>query len=233
MITLVRLAKRRPGLDVASFQRDAFLAADWTAAAAHGLRHATQALARPGAYRRGEPVYDVVDELVFDDEGAALACLADPLVRFEHALLDLGSVTTLVTECHVAKDGPIPWSYVKNYELVTKRSDLDRTEFDRYWIEVHGPLAARIPTIRRYVQAHLAPGIRQAGTAPFDGLAITWWDDVDAMRAGTRSDAYRGTRADEANFLAGELPFIITTERITFPDQAHLTDSEPTHARGR
>jgi uncharacterized protein (TIGR02118 family) len=111
----------------------------------------------------------------------------------------------------------VPASFVKNYELVTKRPDLDRAEFDRYWAQVHGPLAATIPTIRRYVQAHLAPGAREAGTAPYDGLAITWFDDVAAMRAGAATEAYAKTRADEANFLAGELPFVITTERVTFP----------------
>ena len=90
----------------------------------------------------------------------------------------------------MAKPGPVPASFVKNYELVTKRADLDRAEFDRYWAQVHGPLAATIPTIRRYVQAHLSAGTRQG----------EW-----------------GTRADEANFLAGELPFVITTERTTYP----------------
>ena len=94
---------------------------------------------------------------------------------------------------------------------------MGRAEFDRYWAQVHGPLAATIPTIRRYVQAHLSPGTREAGAAPYDGLAITWFDDVAAMRAGAATEAYAQTRADEANFLAGELPFVITTERVTFP----------------
>ena len=132
-------------------------------------------------------------------------------------LLDPASVACLVVEEHVAKPGPVPAAYVKNYELVTKRPDLDRAEFDRYWEQVHGPLAATIPAIRRYVQAHLSPGTRGAGTAPYDGLAITWFDDVAAMRAGAATEAYEKTRADERNFLAGELPFVITTERTTFP----------------
>jgi hypothetical protein len=55
------------------------------------------------------------------------------------------------------------------------------------------------------------------GTAPYDGLAITWFDNVAAMRAGAATEAYARTRADEANFLAGELPFVITTERTTYP----------------
>jgi uncharacterized protein (TIGR02118 family) len=219
MTTLVRLAKRAPGSGVDDFRHEAGQASDWPAAARHGLRTATQALTLPGAYRGGEPAVDVIDELVFDDEASAARCLADPDFRraWHSPLLDGASIACLVTEEHVAKPGPVPAAFVKNYELVTKRPDMDRAEFDRYWAQVHGPLAATIPTIRRYVQAHLSPGTRAAGTAPYDGLAITWFDDVAAMRAGAATEAYARTRADEANFLAGELPFVITTERVTFP----------------
>jgi uncharacterized protein (TIGR02118 family) len=219
MTTLVRLAKRSPGRGIADFRREADHASDWSSAAPHGLRAATQALTLAGAYRRGEPVCDVIDELAFDDEASAARCLADPGFRraWSSPLLDAASVACLVVEEHVAKPGPVPASFVKNYELVTKRPDMDRAEFDRYWAQVHGPLAAAIPTIRRYVQAHLSPGTREAGAAPYDGLAITWFDDVAAMRAGAATEAYARTRADEANFLAGELPFVITIERTVFP----------------
>jgi uncharacterized protein (TIGR02118 family) len=219
MTTLVRLAKRHPSSSVDDFRRQADAASDWSSAVGHGLRSATQALTLASAYRRGEPACDVIDELAFDDEASVVRCLADPAFgrAWASPLLDPASVACLVVEEHVAKPGPVPASYVKNYELVTKRPDMDRAEFDRYWAQVHGPLAATIPTIRRYLQAHLSPGTREAGTAPYDGLAITWFDDVAAMRAGAATEAYARTRADEANFLAGELPFVITTERITFP----------------
>jgi uncharacterized protein (TIGR02118 family) len=217
--TLVRLAKRAQGSTVDDFRRQAGRASDWSSAAPYGLRRATQALTLAGAYRRGEPACDVIDELVFDDEASAARCLANPAFRraWKSPLLDAASLACLVVEEHVAKPGPVPASFVKNYELVTKRADMNRAEFDSYWAQVHGPLAATIPTIRRYVQAHLSPGTRAAGTAPYDGLAITWFDDVAAMRAGAATEAYAMTRADEANFLAGELPFVITAERTTFP----------------
>jgi uncharacterized protein (TIGR02118 family) len=219
MTTLVRLAKRHPGSSVDDFRHQTAGATDWSSATPHGLRSATQALTLPGAYRRGEPACDVIDELAFDDEASAAACLADPdfARAWASPLLDPASIACLVVEEHVAKPGQPGATFVKNYELVTKRPDMDRAEFDRYWAQVHGPLAATIPTIRRYVQAHLAPNALEKGTAPYDGLAITWFDDVAAMRAGAATEAYARTRADEANFLAGELPFVITTERTTFP----------------
>ena len=219
MTTLVRLAKRSPANSVDDFRRQLDGATDWSSAVPYGLRGATQALTLAGAYRRGEPACDVIDELSFDDEASAVRCLADPAFAAVWAspLLDPASIACLVVEEHIAKPGPVSAPFVKNYELVTKRPDMDRAEFDRYWAQVHGPLAATIPTIRRYVQAHLSPGTRETGTAPYDGLAITWFDDVAAMRAGAATEAYAKTRADEANFLAGELPFVITTERTTFP----------------
>lgn len=219
MTTLVRLAKRHPGTSVDGFRHHLEDATDWDSATPHGLRSATQALTLPGAYRRGEPVVDVIDELAFDDEASAAACLADPAFAAAWAspVLDQSSIACLVVEEHVAKPGQPRAPFVKNYELVTKRPDLGRAEFDRYWAQVHGPLAAKIPTIRRYVQAHLSADTIKTGTAPYDGLAITWFDDVEAMRAGAATEAYAKTRADEANFLAGELPFVITTERSTFP----------------
>jgi uncharacterized protein (TIGR02118 family) len=219
MTILVRLAKRHPGSSVEDFRRQADAASDWSTAVPHGLRSATQALTLPGAYRRGEPACDAIDELAFDDEASAVRCLADPAFAAAWAspLLDPATIACLVIEEHVAKPGPVPASFVKSYELVTKRPDMGRAEFDRYWAQVHGPLAATIPTIRRYVQAHLSAATRDTGTAPYDGLAITWFDDVAAMRAGAATEAYARTRADEANFLAGELPFVITTERTTFP----------------
>jgi len=219
MTTLVRLAKRHPASSVDDFRRQADAASAWSSAVPYGLRRATQALTLAAAYRRGEPACDVIDELSFDDEASAVRCLADPAFAAVWAspLLDPASIACLVVEEHIAKPGPVSAPFVKNYELVTKRPDMDRAEFDRYWAQVHGPLAATIPTIRRYVQAHLSPGTREAGTAPYDGLAITWFDDVAAMRVGAATGAYAKTRADEANFLAGELPFVITTERTTFP----------------
>ena len=219
MTTLVRLAKRHPASSVDDFRRQADAASAWSSAVPYGLRRATQALTLAAAYRRGEPACDVIDELSFDDEASAVRCLADPAFAAVWAspLLDPASIACLVVEEHIAKPGPVSAPFVKNYELVTKRPDMDRAEFDRYWAQVHGPLAATIPTIRRYVQAHLSPGTREAGTAPYDGLAITWFDDVAAMRAGAATEAYAQTRAAEANFLAGELPFVITTERTTFP----------------
>ena len=219
MTTLVRLAKRYPGRSVDDFRRQIDAATDWSSAVPFGLRRATQALTLAGAYRRGEPACDVIDELTFDDEASVARCLADPAFRRAWAspLLDPASVACLVVEEHVAKPGPVPASFVKNYELVTKRPDMDRADFDRYWAQVHGPLAATIPTIRRYVQAHLSPGTGRRAPRPTTASPSPGSTTSPRCGPAPRPRPTPRRRADEANFLAGELPFVITTERTTFP----------------
>ena len=89
-------------------------------------------------------------------------------------------------------------------------------DFQRYWKDVHGPLAATIPVIRRYVQSHARASAYERGrTPPYDGLAITWFDDTAAMRASAATPEYARTRADEPNFIApGDVAVILTTEHV-------------------
>jgi len=102
---------------------------------------------------------------------------------------------------------------VKNIEFVNRRPGMPLEPFRRYWREVHGPLAATIPPIRRYEQNHLADSGYASGEPAYDGLAITWFDSTAAMREGTRTREYAATRADEPSFLPdGHLPIIITRE---------------------
>lgn len=74
-------------------------------------------------------------------------------------------------------------------------------EFQRYWREVHAPIAGAIPGVRRYVQCHVVPEIYARQTPPFDGAAELWFDDLDAMRAAMRSDEVKAAFEDEKNFI--------------------------------
>ena len=117
------------------------------------------------------------------------------------------------------KDGPAAPGAAKNVEFVNRKPSMAVEDFQRYWREIHGPLAATIPVIRRYVQSHVRPFAYERGRAPvYDGLAITWFDDTAAMRASAATAEYARTRADEPNFIAaGAAPFIITTEHAIVP----------------
>ena len=92
--------------------------------------------------------------------------------------------------------------------------------FQNHWSQQHGPIAAAIPGNRRYVQCHTRRAIYQSGGQPvYDGVAMSWFDDLDALRASGQSAEYAATRADEANFLAGDPTFVIAREHeIELPE---------------
>jgi uncharacterized protein (TIGR02118 family) len=94
--------------------------------------------------------------------------------------------------------------------LLNKRADLSREEFRRYWREVHGPLGAKMPGVRKYVQNHaLADG------APFDGFAEMWFDDTAAMQAALASSESAAAGADAPNFVEKtQLMFVEEVEMV-------------------
>jgi uncharacterized protein (TIGR02118 family) len=203
VVKLVMFAKRKPGVAVEAFQEERRTMHAKTVLRFPGLRGYTQSHVLPSGYRKREPFCDVLDELWFDDRNAL------EQTRASEAFADVGGA--LATTEHLIKDERQRGAGVKNIELVVRRRDLAVAEFHRYWREHHGPLAARIAPIRRYVQSH---SIDDPATRAHDGIASTWFDDVDAMRASAATEEYRLTREDEQNFVTVPLSFVITQEHV-------------------
>ena len=220
MFKLARLLKRKPGLAVEAFQERLLAGLGPLLAAAPGLRGYVQAHALVQGYARGELLFDAVEHLTFGsaaEHAAFRASSAGARLRVEEeALLDTARTFELPLEVHVIKDGAIPPGGVKNIEFVTCRPGMAPGPFRDYWREVHGPLAARIPSICRYEQHHTAADAYEGNQHPaYDGLAITWFRSTAEMKAGARTPEYAETRGDESNFLPdGHLPIIITREHV-------------------
>lgn len=218
MIKIVTLLKRRPDLTPEEFQRHWRERHGPLAAQGAGLRRYVQSHALLQGYRKGDLLYDGIEEMWFDDNTGRRRFLDDSLQQALHRIagefLDETRTVVMPVDVIVAKPGDIPPGAVKNIEFVNRRADLPLAEFRRYWREVHGPLASGIPAIRRYEQNHLSLDVyRDTPSPPYDGLAITWFDSTAEMRRGTTTQVYADTRADEANFLPpGHLPIIITRE---------------------
>ena len=89
---------------------------------------------------------------------------------------------------------------IKTIALAHRKTGLTREEYNKYWLEQHGPLAARlIPGLRRYVQNHFisVPGMEFEG----DGIVEMWYDDVEAYQKSI--EAIRSSKelmADGARF---------------------------------
>jgi|TARA_B100002003_G_scaffold160900_1_gene149402 uncharacterized protein (TIGR02118 family) len=221
MIKAITCIKRKPGMGVEDFQ------AYWRGGHAEvvqrlpNIRRYIQSHALLGGYRKGELPYDGIAEIWVDDV-AALRAMAgtaayDAVQADEERFIDRSKIVLILTQEHLIKDGPIPDGAVKNIEFVPRKTGMDVEAFQAYWRDVHGPIAAQIDVIRRYVQSHtLLGGYRDGRVPAIDGCAITWFDSVAAMRQSAQSEAYDRTRKDEPNFLdtETEIPFIITTEHV-------------------
>jgi len=81
----------------------------------------------------------------------------------------------------------------------------DPEAFDRHYREVHVPLAAKVPGLRRFTMSHP----RGLGADPGIHLvAELWFDDTDALRAALKSPEMAATAADAASFeVAGTTMF--------------------------
>jgi uncharacterized protein (TIGR02118 family) len=223
MVKAVSFFRRKPGMPVEEFQ--AYWRGKHPAAVVRlpGVRRYVQSHTLLAGYRKGDPIYDGIAELWFDDTKVMHALRGTKELAAvevdEGVFIDRGTMRLILTEEHVIKDGPVPAGGVKNVEFVTRKPGLEVEKFQRYWREIHGPIAAEIPMIRRYVQSHTRPSAYERGRTPaYDGVAITWFDDTRAMRASATTAQYARTRADEPGFLApGDPPFIITTEHVIVP----------------
>jgi uncharacterized protein (TIGR02118 family) len=104
---------------------------------------------------------------------------------------------------------------VKLVYCITKKAGLTDEDFSRYWEDVHGPIGARIPGLRRLVQSHrtAVPGDRYR--SDYDGVAELWFDDVEALLAARESPEWKASSDDEANFIDhNKVAYLVTEEHV-------------------
>jgi uncharacterized protein (TIGR02118 family) len=105
--------------------------------------------------------------------------------------------------------------------LLTRKPGFTTEQFRRHWRDAHGPLAAKLPGLRRYHQNHVVDreqrGIDYArGTHDFDGFSELWFDDVPSMSAAFATEQAQQLGEDEARFI-GELKLITAIQHVVIP----------------
>ena len=80
--------------------------------------------------------------------------------------------------------------------LAYRRAGMDAEEFQRYWREIHAPIASKIPGLRKYVQNH-STRAPDGTNPPYDGVAEMWFEDATSFD----TPEFEATVADAANFL--------------------------------
>ena len=100
---------------------------------------------------------------------------------------------------------------IKLIYCVRRLPHLSMAEFQSHWLEHHSQFGPRVKSIRRYVQYHVLQEdpirevMAQAGVSkvePFDGVAIAWFDSLEAMRKDLTGDtAVAEALEDEKHFI--------------------------------
>jgi uncharacterized protein (TIGR02118 family) len=106
---------------------------------------------------------------------------------------------------------------IKSLSLLARKDGMTHEQFMTHWVHVHGPLALKVPGLRRYVQSHIRdrrrrPDIPDIGVE-IDGIAETWYDDAEAMARAAASPEMKALQADGALFI-GRIQSFITHEHV-------------------
>lgn len=105
---------------------------------------------------------------------------------------------------------------VKLICFVRRKPGMGIEEFHKYWREVHGPLVASTRSgsyVLRYEQNHRALADYQRDPDGFDGVAVQWFESIDAFRASLAEPDYARIAQDLPNFIdLDRIVFVVTEE---------------------
>ena len=105
--------------------------------------------------------------------------------------------------------------------LLNRRPELSPEAFTRYWREVHGPLAARMPNLRRYEQNVVIDRSQLAidharGAMDLDGFSQLWFDDPAAMDDALASPEFDPVIPDNDRFV-GRIGVLVAQPNVVIP----------------
>jgi uncharacterized protein (TIGR02118 family) len=104
---------------------------------------------------------------------------------------------------------------IKLVYCITKKSGLTDEEFFNYWKNIHGPIAANIPGVRKLVQSHRVQAPGDTRSADFDGMAELWFDDLAALLEARRSPGWSASSEDEKNFIDhSKVAYFVSEEHV-------------------
>ena len=86
--------------------------------------------------------------------------------------------------------------------LVMYNPPTDPAHFDKYYVDVHTPLAKQIPGLQSLVVGR-SPASVTDDPSPYYLIAELTFDSMDALGAGMACEEGKATAADLANFASG------------------------------
>ena len=125
-----------------------------------------------------------------------------------------GQWADIFGEEHVIVDGQTSPGMINALIMVNKLPGLDFPHLFDHWMEKHGPLAARLPGLRRYTQNHAyLPAYSRAGMT-HDGWSELWFDDYAAFEQAVQSPEWAAMEADGATVFVETKGIVIGTEYV-------------------
>lgn len=106
---------------------------------------------------------------------------------------------------------------VKLVYCITRKSGLTDKGFFDYWENIHGPIGARIPGLRKLVQSRAIAIPEDARAPDFDGMAELWFDNVEDLLRARQSPEWEASTDDEVNFIDhNKVAYFVSEEHIIF-----------------
>ena len=99
--------------------------------------------------------------------------------------------------------------------LMKRRAGLSVEDFQGHLRDIYGPLAAKAPGLRRYVQSCALPQGYGRGELLFDAIGEMWFDSAQGYETHLGSLQFAAARVDESNFLD-------TARTIVMPVDVHV-----------
>ena len=194
------------------------------------LRRYVQHLTLPESYAgTPKPTYDGVSMFWYDDlevlrtpnNDPKAVALRQAVVEDDRQLFDRlpgwplhHKRASVIAEERIIVDGPTTPDMVKAIWIAGKLPGLTNDEFFGHWLEVHGPLAAKAPGIRRYVQNYAVRDASGLRPMTHDGWSEAWFDDLASLHRAVASPEWQVLREDGRTLFANNMGVSIARERV-------------------
>lgn len=105
---------------------------------------------------------------------------------------------------------------IKRFVILRRKPGMSVTEFRHYWENIHGPLIAKIPGLKKYIQYHVKSERSDEMDDPIDGIAELWFESAQMQRKAYDTPEYKAVVDDEPNLFNMNSHYVhpVMTEKI-------------------
>jgi uncharacterized protein (TIGR02118 family) len=114
---------------------------------------------------------------------------------------------------------------IKVMTWFSRKPGMSLDEFRRYWRHEHPRAVLKMPGLRAYNQNPTTDAGYAKGDPFCDGVAETWWDDLDTLRAHRGTPELEALMADEAQFIDPDRRHHLVVDEVVITDASPGPDA--------